>query len=190
MTMTEPYTDTPILTLERFDSALQFAVEHHRRQLRKGTEIPYVAHILAVTALVLEMGGDEDEAIGALLHDVVEDGGGPDALARIRREFGARVADIVEANTDTDEIPKPPWHERKARYIAGIAQKAPDAMRVSLADKLHNARAILLDTGPTARLCGRASRPEKAPRCGGTTVVAWRKPSSSGATRWGRQPHL
>jgi GTP pyrophosphokinase len=143
--VTEPYTDTPILTLERFDAAIRFAVEHHRRQLRKGTEIPYVAHILAVTSLVLEMGGDEDEAIGALLHDVVEDGGGPAALNHIRGAYGARVADIVEANTDTDEVPKPPWRERKERYIAGVADKSSAALRVSLADKLHNARAILLD---------------------------------------------
>jgi (p)ppGpp synthase/HD superfamily hydrolase len=142
--MPETYTDDPILT-ERFDRALALASDHHRRQLRKGAGIPYVSHLLGVTSLVLEMGGSEDEAIGALLHDAVEDGGGPPMLARIEDEFGPDVARIVAANTDADEEPKPPWLERKQAYIAAIAHKAPDEMRVSLADKLHNARAILLD---------------------------------------------
>jgi GTP pyrophosphokinase len=135
------------ITTERFDQALLYASAHHRRQLRKGTAIPYVSHVLAVASIVLEMGGDEDEAIGALLHDVVEDGGGPAAAAEIRQRFGAAVADIVLANSDrTDDGPsKPPWRERKVAYIDGIATKSPAALRVSLADKLHNARAILQD---------------------------------------------
>jgi (p)ppGpp synthase/HD superfamily hydrolase len=130
---------------ERFDLACLMASSHHREQVRKGTEIPYLSHLLAVASLVLEMGGTEDEAIGALLHDYVEDGGGPAGLARIRRAFGDDVARIVSANTDTDEEPKPPWRARKEAYIAAIAAKEPDELRVSLADKLHNARAILLD---------------------------------------------
>ena len=142
--MPETYTDQPALN-ERFDRALLLATEHHRRQLRKGTEIPYVSHLLGVASLVLEMGGDETEAIGALLHDAVEDGGGPPMLERIREEFGDDVARIVDANSDADSEPKPPWRERKQDYIAAIAHKAPDELRVSLADKLHNARAILLD---------------------------------------------
>ena len=125
--------------------ALLLATEHHRRQLRKGTAIPYVSHLLGVASLVLEMGGDETEAIGALLHDAVEDGGGPPMLERIRMEFGDDVARIVDANSDADAEPKPPWLQRKQDYIAAIAHKAPDELRVSLADKLHNARAILLD---------------------------------------------
>lgn len=144
MNAVETYTDAPILT-ERFDQALVFAVDFHRRQLRKGTAVPYAAHVLAVASLTLEMGGSEEEAIGALLHDVVEDGGGPAALARIRAEFGDDVARIVAANSDTDAQPKPPWEERKRAYIAAIAHKQPDELRVSLADKLHNAHAILLD---------------------------------------------
>ena len=91
------------------------------------------------------MGCDEDEAIGALLHDVVEDGGGPAALEEIRERFGEPVAEIVQANSDTDVEPKPPWRQRKEDYIAAIAHKSPAAMRVSLADKLHNARSILFD---------------------------------------------
>lgn len=143
--MAESYTDSPLLTAD-FDRALLLATSHHRRQLRKGgAGTPYVAHLLAVTSLVLEMGGSEDEAIGALLHDAVEDGGGPEMLERIRAEFGSDVARIVQANSDTDEDPKPPWAQRKRDYIAAVATKAPDELRVSLADKLHNARSILID---------------------------------------------
>jgi GTP pyrophosphokinase len=91
------------------------------------------------------MGGSETEAIGALLHDAVEDGGGPPMLERIRSEFGEDAARIVAANSDSDAEPKPPWYQRKRDYIAAIEHKQPDELRVSLADKLHNARAILLD---------------------------------------------
>ena len=142
--MPESFTDTPLLT-DDFDRALLLAAGHHRRQLRKGSATPYVAHLLGVSSLVLEMGGSQTEAIGALLHDAVEDGGGPEMLERIRREFGDDVARIVDANSDTDAYPKPPWAQRKQAYIAAVATKAPDELRVSLADKLHNARAILLD---------------------------------------------
>ena len=142
--MPETYTDQPLLG-ERFDRALLLATDHHRRQLRKGTEIPYVSHLLAVASLVLEMGGSETEAIGALLHDAVEDGGGQPMLERIRAEFGPDAARIVLANSDSDSEPKPPWYQRKRAYLDAIAHKQPDELRVSLADKLHNARAILLD---------------------------------------------
>lgn len=142
--MAEKYTETPLLT-QRFDDALRYAVGHHRRQLRKGGRIPYAAHLLAVAAITLEMGSTEDEAIGALLHDVVEDGGGREALADIEATWGADVARIVLANSDADEEPKPPWRGRKEDYVAAVAHKRPDELRVSLADKLHNARAVLLD---------------------------------------------
>jgi (p)ppGpp synthase/HD superfamily hydrolase len=142
--MPETYTDRPLLG-NAFDRALLLATDHHRRQLRKGTEIPYVSHLLGVTSLVLEMGGTETEAIGALLHDAVEDGGGQPMLDRIRAEFGDDAARIVAANSDSDAEPKPPWYRRKRDYIDAIAHKQPDELRVSLADKLHNARAILLD---------------------------------------------
>ncbi len=147
--MAESYTDTPLLTA-RFDAALHYATRHHGLQLRKGTPIPYSAHVLAVASLVLEMHGDEDEAIAALLHDVVEDGGGPVALAEIEQLFGAAVAAIVRANSDTID-PEPEqtggraWFERKRAYIDSFPQKSPAALRVSLADKLHNARSTLLD---------------------------------------------
>jgi (p)ppGpp synthase/HD superfamily hydrolase len=143
--MTESFTDTPILT-ERFDEALHYATRHHARQLRKGTPVPYAAHLLAAASLVLEMHGDEDEAIGALLHDVVEDGGGADALDEIRERFGQVVAQIVADNSDWEgDGERPRWYERKRDYVESFPGKSPAALRVSLADKLHNARSILID---------------------------------------------
>lgn len=142
--MAEKFTKKPILT-ERFDEAMQMALEHHRGHLRKDTTVPYVSHLLAVVAIVLELGGDEDAAIAALLHDAVEDGGGPMMQARIDWRFGGTVGEIVAANSDTDEEPKPSWRERKRRYVAEIPKKSQGAILVSLADKLHNARAINAD---------------------------------------------
>jgi (p)ppGpp synthase/HD superfamily hydrolase len=136
------FTATPLLS-ERFETALVYAVNLHRQQLRKGTNIPYLSHLLAVTALVLEDGGDEDTAIAALLHDAIEDAGGEKVRQEIQQKFGMRVAQIVEGCTDTDEIPKPPWKERKERYIAKFSQESAEVRRVSLADKLHNARSTL-----------------------------------------------
>lgn len=133
------------LLTERFDDALVFASRLHATQVRKGTTVPYLSHLLGVASLVLEAGGDEDEAIAGLLHDAVEDQGGQPTLEAIRRRFGDRVAAIVEACTDADTIPKPPWRKRKEWYVAHIARAEPDARRVSSADKLYNARAILLD---------------------------------------------
>lgn len=130
---------------ERFDNALLLASDLHRKQQRKGTGAPYLSHLLGVASLVLEHGGDEDEAIGALLHDAVEDQGGAPTLAVIRKQFGDRVADIVAGCTDADTIPKPPWKERKETYLAHIRTAAPSVRLVSNADKLHNARAILND---------------------------------------------
>ena len=148
--MPESFTDTPLLT-ERFDAALHYATRHHARQLRKGTPVPYTAHLLAAASLVLEMQGDEDEAIGALLHDVVEDGGGRTALAEIESAFGPAVARIVLDNSDSVD-PKESgvggpesWYKRKRAYIDAFPDKAPPSLRVCLADKLHNARSILLD---------------------------------------------
>ena len=129
----------------RFDEALVYASQLHREQLRKGSPTPYVAHLLAVTALVLENGGDEDEAIAALLHDAMEDQGGRPTLEEIRRRFGARVAEIVEGCSDADTVPKPPWRERKERYIAHLTEATSSMLLVTAADKLHNARSIVAD---------------------------------------------
>ncbi len=123
----------------------------HAHQRRKGTEIPYVAHLLAVAGLVIEDGAaagelSEDEAIAALLHDAAEDVGGEGRLADIRVRFGERVAEIVAACSDTFETPKPPWRERKEAYLARLAVETDrGVLRVSLADKVHNCRAILAD---------------------------------------------
>jgi (p)ppGpp synthase/HD superfamily hydrolase len=129
----------------RFEEALIFATRLHQGQTRKGKDLPYISHLLAVTALVFQAGGDEDEVIAALLHDAVEDQGGLDTLAEIRRRFGERVAMIVEGCSDSLVIPKPPWLERKTNYLAHLATAPPEVRRVSLADKLHNARTILAD---------------------------------------------
>lgn len=129
----------------RFEEALTYAFRLHKGQVRKGSGVPYLSHLLAVAALVLEYGGDEDQAIAALLHDAVEDQGGLPTLDDIRSRFGARVAGMVEACSDSFETPKPPWRERKERYIARLPEKLPDARLVSLADKVHNARTILAD---------------------------------------------
>lgn len=137
-TLLEPLSD-------RFTRALALACELHRTQARKDTQVPYVAHLLAVAGIVLEHGGKEDEAIAALLHDAVEDQGGEPTLARIERELGENVAAIVEACSDTVVTPKPPWTERKRAYIARIADEPASARLVSAADKLHNARSVLAD---------------------------------------------
>jgi (p)ppGpp synthase/HD superfamily hydrolase len=129
----------------RFSDALSYAHDLHQAQVRKGTTTPYIGHLLAVAAIVIEAGGDEDQAIAALLHDAVEDQGGQSTLDTIRARFGARVAATVEANSDTDVVPKPPWQARKEAYIAAIPHKSPDALLVSIADKIHNAEAILTD---------------------------------------------
>lgn len=171
--MPEKFTDTPLLTA-RFDEALHYATAHHALQLRKGTDVPYVAHLLAVASLVLEMGGTEDEAIGGLLHDVVEDGGGTAALEEITERFGEDVAAIVLANSDTIDDgaeEKPPWWERKRAYVDAIATKSPAALRVSLADKLHNARAILLDY----RTHGDALWERFSQKQGGATRIYYRE---------------
>ncbi len=141
--MAEEHLEEPLT--DRFTYALSLACELHRHQSRKGTQIPYVAHLLGVASIALEHGASEDEAIAAVLHDAVEDQGGAPVLARIRRELGDAVADIVEGCTDTDVVPKPPWRARKEQYIAKIASKPKATRLVSAADKLHNARAILAD---------------------------------------------
>lgn len=129
----------------RFDEALIFASRLHAKQIRKGSGIPYIAHLLAVTALVLEHGGDENEAIAALLHDAIEDQGGDATRQEIRRRFGEVVVEIVNGCTDTDSTPKPPWQGRKEAYIAHLPTATPSVLLVSASDKLHNVRSILND---------------------------------------------
>ncbi len=129
----------------RFQQAFEYALEKHGGQKRKGTQVPYISHLMSVAALVMEACGDDDQAIAALLHDVPEDQGGRSALEEIRARFGERVAHIVEGCTDTFEDPKPDWRIRKQQYIEHLKHSDSDTRLVSLADKLHNARSILAD---------------------------------------------
>jgi GTP pyrophosphokinase len=133
------------LLTERFDDAVAYALAAHDRQVRKGTEIPYAAHLLGVASIVLEAGGSEDEAIAALLHDVVEDQGGAERLDDVTRRFGERVAQVVHECSAEDKTGDPGWRMRKERYIDGVTGCSSSALLVSLADKLYNARAILSD---------------------------------------------
>jgi HD domain len=144
-----PLTKANVLT-DRFDRALLYAIHVHGGQVRKGTSTPYVAHLLAVAATVLEYGGDEDLAIAALLHDSVEDQGGKARLDDVRNRFGEGVARIVEACSDSladtgKGERKAHWQERKEAYLAHLRTADEDILWVSLADKVHNARAILRD---------------------------------------------
>jgi (p)ppGpp synthase/HD superfamily hydrolase len=129
----------------RFLQAFLFAAEKHKEQTRKASSIPYIAHLMGVASLVLEAGGDEDLAIAALLHDVVEDCGGAPMLKEVRRRFGNRVAKVVDGCTDADTYPKPPWRERKENYLRHLKQADADTHLVSAADKLNNVRSILSD---------------------------------------------
>ena len=125
-----------------------YAHQVHQNQRRKGTGIPYIAHILGVAALAIEYGATEDEAIGALLHDAAEDGGGEATLAEIRARFGDAVADIVLGCSDSlveDPEDKLPWRDRKENYLAHLENASASVCLVSAADKLHNVRSIMRD---------------------------------------------
>jgi HD domain len=144
----EPAERQPFVPLgERFGSALTLANRLHRDQPRKGTTIPYISHLLAVCALVLEAGGSEDEAVAAVLHDAVEDQGGRDTLSLIRERFGLNVANVVGACSDATELPKPPPIGRRQRYLATLDQDSTprSVLLVSAAHKVHNLESILTD---------------------------------------------
>ncbi|MGB9233836.1 MAG: HD domain-containing protein [Terriglobales bacterium] len=129
----------------RLQRAFRYAAEKHDGQVRKQTAVPYLSHLMAVASLVLEAGGDEDMAIAALLHDVVEDCGGMPRLREIRRQFGSRVAKIVEGCTDSYGEPKPEWLARKQNYLREVKHADRDTRLVSASDKLHNVRTVLAD---------------------------------------------
>src|SRR5437773_4938040 len=130
---------------KKFEEALVYATRAHGDQMRKKTGIPFIAHILGVAAIAMEYGANETEAIGALLHDAVEDCGGAKRLRDIERKFGKDVAKIVDGCTDTDQTPKPPWRDRKEAYVAHVRHAPMSTKLVSASDKLHNVRAILMD---------------------------------------------
>jgi hypothetical protein len=127
----------------RFADALRLAHDLHAGQTRKASQVPYISHVLAVTATVLEHGGGEDAAIGALLHDAVEDCGGHATAELIRSRFGDHVAALVLDCSDCIETPKPPWLERKNRYLEHLPQAPPEVLLISAADKLHNLQSLL-----------------------------------------------
>lgn len=136
--------DQAAVTWHRLAEAAAFALRIHAAQTRKGTDTPYISHLLGVASLVLEHGGDEDQAIAGLLHDAIEDQGA-EQEAVIAARFGPRVAGIVRACTDADVLPKPPWRARKEVYLAHLEHADASVLLVSAADKLHNARAICTD---------------------------------------------
>jgi (p)ppGpp synthase/HD superfamily hydrolase len=145
MKLKRPSTLKPPALGIRLQRAFQYAAEKHEGQTRKQTAVPYLSHLMAVASLVLEAGGDEDMAIAALLHDVVEDCGGMPRLLEIRRQFGNRVARIVEGCTDSFGEPKPAWIERKKDYLREVKRADAETRLVSASDKLHNVRTILAD---------------------------------------------
>ena len=126
-----------------FENSLAFAAQLHADQRRKGSDTPYISHLLAVTAIALDHGATENEAIAALLHDAVEDQGGQETLEEIRRRFGNQVASIVVACSDTDESPKPPWRDRKDAFVERLRTEPYSVRLVVAADKLHNVRDVL-----------------------------------------------
>lgn len=130
---------------DRFARAAAEAARLHRGQMRKGSGTPYVAHLLAVAALALEHGADEDEAIAALLHDAVEDQGGEATRERIARRFGERAAAIVAGCSDAVDLPKPPWLPRKEAFVARLPGESRSVRLVTACDKLHNARSLMRD---------------------------------------------
>ncbi len=135
----------PVKLTPRFAKAVAYASKAHAKQKRKGTDMPYIGHLLGVASIALEYGASETEAIGAILHDVVEDCGGKPRLKDVRRRFGRKVAEIVDGCTDSDSTPKPPWRGRKEAYIKHLPKVSASARLVSAADKLYNTRAILND---------------------------------------------
>lgn len=136
----------------RLAEAFDFAAREHQDQLRKSTDIPYISHLMSVSALVMEHGGSEDQAIAGLLHDVVEDAQLssriPQIKAEIMQRFGAKVLELVEGCTDGEpdaEGKKGDWRPRKETYLARLENKSEELLLVSCCDKLHNARSILTD---------------------------------------------
>jgi len=173
-------TSTPKLT-GQFSKALVYAELKHHNQVRKGGDIPYIGHLLAVAGLVINDGGSETQAIAALLHDAVEDQGGPQTLQEIRANFGEDVARIVDECSDADEEPKPPWLDRKRNYINHLADVGDDTLLVSVADKLDNACGrCCATTTPMGHHFGSASTGRTRKTTSGTTASCWRRIAAAG----------
>lgn len=132
------------MELQRFQDAFLYASKLHETQQRKISGIPYIAHLMGVSSLVMDDGGDTEEAIAALLHDAIEDQGGEATRVEIRRRYGERVVEIVNGCTDAETMPKPPWRERKEKFIQSLAGASSGVIRVCAADKLDNIRSLIL----------------------------------------------
>ena len=130
---------------KKYKKAIDYAFGLHSNQYRKGTTIPYFTHLVSVSNNVIENGGNTDEVIAGLLHDAVEDQGGEKTLKLIKKRFGNKVGKIVEECSDTKITPKPPWLERKKKYLSGMKKSTQSSLFVSLCDKLHNATCIVND---------------------------------------------
>ena len=130
---------------KKYKKAIDYAFALHSNQYRKGTSIPYFTHLVSVSNNVIENGGNTDEVIAGLLHDAVEDQGGEKTLKLIKKRFGNKVGKIVEECSDTKITPKPPWLERKKKYLSGMKKSTQSSLFVSLCDKLHNATCIVND---------------------------------------------
>ena len=143
-----PLPPQPWVYSDRIFAAMAAAAQIHASQVRKGTTIPYLSHLLGTCAIALDYGANEDEAIAALLHDAIEDGHPTEAARKTVWSFGEEVGRIVEGCTDADTHPKPPWSERKEAYLASLAVEDRTVLLVSASDKLHNARSIVRDLRP------------------------------------------
>ncbi len=131
--------------LKKYMEALQFAARLHQDQFRKGTNIPYLTHLMTVSSYVFEFGGSVDQAIAGLLHDAIEDQGDKTSYEEIENLFGAEVSRIVSACTDAETNPKPPWKQRKLEYLHSLKKKDHQIKLVVACDKLHNAQSIVKD---------------------------------------------
>ena len=163
---------------------MTYAHDVHQGQFRTGTGVPYIAHVLGVAAIAMEYAGSEDEAIGALLHDAAEDGGGEATLAEIRARFGDAVADIVLGCSDSlveDPEDKLPWRDRKENYLAHLENASQSVCLVSAADKLHNVRSIIRDYHEHGDAIWMRFRAGGRGRCG--TTRPWRTPWFAVTTR-------
>lgn len=159
-------TPTVILT-SGFLDAMNYANKHHAKQMRKAGNIAYISHPIGVAGLIIEARGDEDQAIGGLLHDVAEDCGGEPRLKEIKKQFGPRVETIVRGCSDSITArgaKKAPWRERKAAHIKHLASASDDILLVTAADKLHNARAIVTDLDVSGSIVWKRFNPETTPK--------------------------
>lgn len=133
------------MNMQHFNDAFLFASRLHDGQMRKGSSVPYLSHLMAVSALVMENGGTQDQAIAALLHDTVEDQGGEETLSEIRERFGDDVASIVEECSESLDIKDHPWRERKEWFLNRIVQMSERGLLVCVADKFHNVQGLIND---------------------------------------------